>query len=211
MPSSETEANSDSSSSNNDSLSITKMLLDEPSEDDCCTKMSRDLVQTTTIHVPMIVSTMFKGKKRAHGGSTPGRHYIHRDRKERHNLIIHDYFKGEHSKYIADHFRRRFRMDVELFNRILQEIGNYDDYFTQKVDAVGKEGLSPLQKMIAAMRMLAYGCPTDLLDEYVQIGESTTIESLKHFCDAVIGVFEQQYLRKPNEDDISRLLQEGED
>ncbi|XVF82256.1 hypothetical protein PTKIN_Ptkin16aG0031000 [Pterospermum kingtungense] len=65
--------------------------------------------------------------------------------------------------------------------------------------------------MTAAVRMLAYGCPVDLLDEYVQIGESTTIESLKHFCDAIIGIFEHQYLRKPNEDDISRLLQEGED
>ncbi|XVF66641.1 hypothetical protein PTKIN_Ptkin10aG0053200 [Pterospermum kingtungense] len=159
MSSSETEADSDSSSSNNDSLSITKLLLDEPSEDDCCTKMSRDLVQTTTIHVPMIVSTMFKGKKHAHGGSTPSIRYIHRDRKERHNLIIHDYFKGEHSKNTADHFCHCFRMDMELFNHILQEIGNYDDYFTQKVDAVRKEGLSPLQKMITAMRMLAYGCP----------------------------------------------------
>ncbi|XVF70001.1 hypothetical protein PTKIN_Ptkin11bG0126500 [Pterospermum kingtungense] len=211
MSSLDTETNFDSSSSNNDSLSMTKQLLDKPSEDDCCTKMTRDLVQTTAIHVPMIVSIMFKGKKHARGGSTPGRRYIRRDRRECHDLIINDCFKGEHFKYIADHFRRRFRMDVELFNRILQAIENYDDYFTQKVDAVGKEGLSPLQKMITAMRMLAYGCPAYLLDEYVQIGESTAIESLKRFCDAVIGVFEQQYLSTPNEDDISRLLQEGED
>ncbi|XVF58959.1 hypothetical protein PTKIN_Ptkin07bG0108300 [Pterospermum kingtungense] len=130
MSSSETETNSDSSSSNNDSLSMTKQLLDEPSEDDCCTKMTRDLVQTTAIYVPMIISTMFKGKKLAHGGSTPGRHYIRRDRRERHDLIINDYFK---------------------------------------------------------VRMLAYGCSADLLDEYVQIGKSTAIESLKRFYDAVIG------------------------
>ena len=58
-------------------------------------------------------------------------------------------------------------MDVELFKRILKVIRNYDDYFTQKIDAVGKDGLSPLQKMIAAVRMLAYGCPVDILDEYV--------------------------------------------
>ncbi|TXG72027.1 hypothetical protein EZV62_000606 [Acer yangbiense] len=102
-------------------------------------------------------------------------------------------------------------MYVELFKRILKAIGNYDDYFTQKIDAVGKDGLSHLQKMIAAMRMLAYGCPANILDEYVQIGESTAIKSLKRFCDAVIGVFEKQYLRKPNTDNIARLLQEGED
>ncbi|KAK3229427.1 hypothetical protein Dsin_001308 [Dipteronia sinensis] len=102
-------------------------------------------------------------------------------------------------------------MNVELFNRILHAIENNDDYFTQKIDVVGKLGLSPLQKMMAAVRMLAYGCPADFLDEYVQIGESTAIESLKHFCDVVIRVFETQYLRKPNTNDIARLLKEEED
>ncbi|KAK3212114.1 hypothetical protein Dsin_016820 [Dipteronia sinensis] len=65
--------------------------------------------------------------------------------------------------------------------------------------------------MMAVVRMLAYGCPADFLDEYVQIGESTAIESLKHFCDIVIRVFETQYLRKPNTNDIVRLLKEGND
>ncbi|KAL5827086.1 hypothetical protein ACOSQ3_018918 [Xanthoceras sorbifolium] len=46
--------------------------------------------------------------------------------------------------------------------------------------------------------MLAYSCLADFFNEYVQIGESTAIESLKHFCDAVI---ETQYLRKPNTND----------
>ncbi|KAL5762413.1 hypothetical protein ACOSP7_018677 [Xanthoceras sorbifolium] len=46
--------------------------------------------------------------------------------------------------------------------------------------------------------MLAYSCLADFFNEYVQIGESTAIESLNHFCDAVI---ETQYLRKPNTND----------
>lgn len=102
-------------------------------------------------------------------------------------------------------------MDVKLFNRILNAIGKYDNYFTPKIDAVGRSGLSALQKMIAALRILAYGCPADLLDEYIQIGETTALESLKHFCNVIIGIFEEQYLRKPNEGDIARLLKEGED
>ncbi|KAK2662314.1 hypothetical protein Ddye_000888 [Dipteronia dyeriana] len=65
--------------------------------------------------------------------------------------------------------------------------------------------------MIADVRMLAYGCPADTLDKYVQIGESATIESLRRFCDVVIEVFEKQYLRKPDKDDIASLLQEGDD
>jgi hypothetical protein len=40
-------------------------------------------------------------------------------------------------------------------------------------------GLSSLQKMTAALRILAYGVAIDSTDEYVRIGKSTAIESLK--------------------------------
>ncbi|KAK2641976.1 hypothetical protein Ddye_023739, partial [Dipteronia dyeriana] len=42
-------------------------------------------------------------------------------------------------------------------------------------------------------RMLAYGCPVDTIDEYIKIRESTTIESLKRFCRAVVEEFTGQY------------------
>lgn len=204
---------SDSSTSSNESFVLTKRLVDENRRDgdSILGSTTKTMVQASSTYLPLIASTLSANKKRPHGGSTIGRRYIHRERNTRHELIVKDYFKGESSKYTAEHFRRRFRMDVDLFNRILCAIGSYDNYFTPKVDAVGKCGLSPLQKMIAALRMLAYGCPADLLDEYIQIGESTAIESLKHFCDAIIGLFEEQYLRRPNKDDIERLLKEGEE
>ncbi|KAK2648984.1 hypothetical protein Ddye_016473 [Dipteronia dyeriana] len=37
--------------------------------------------------------------------------------------------------------------------------------------------------------MLAYGCPVDDTDEYIKIGESTTIESMKRFCRAIVEEF----------------------
>ena len=58
--------------------------------------------------------------------------------------------------------------------------------------------------------MLAYGVPVDATDEYVKIGESTSIKSLKRFCRAIVEVFACQYLRSPNENDIARLLYIGE-
>ena len=58
--------------------------------------------------------------------------------------------------------------------------------------------------------MLAYGAPTDSADEYVKIGESTTIESMKRFFRAVVEVFGERYLRSPNANDVARLLQIGE-
>ncbi|KAL0015957.1 hypothetical protein SO802_003026 [Lithocarpus litseifolius] len=50
----------------------------------------------------------------------------------------------------------------------------------------------------------------DLIDEYVRIRETTALESLKKFVTTVIDVFPEEYLRKPNNEDISRLLAHGE-
>ncbi|XP_042404877.1 uncharacterized protein LOC121995117 [Zingiber officinale] len=60
--------------------------------------------------------------------------------------------------------------------------------------------------MTAAFRILAYGVPTDATDEYIKIGESTAIESVKRCCRAVVEVFGGQYLRSPNANDVVRLL-----
>ena len=97
-------------------------------------------------------------------------------------------------------------MSQSLFLRIVEAVHNHDLYFHKKKDDVGRLGLSPLQKIIAAFRMLVYGLPVDATDEYVKIGESTTIESLKKFCRAIVEIFSEQYLRSPNACDIARLL-----
>ena len=54
--------------------------------------------------------------------------------------------------------------------------------------------------------MLSYGVATDDIDDYVHIGESTTIECLWRFISVVIEIFVDEYLREPNEDDTARLL-----
>ncbi|CAN1302976.1 Protein ALP1-like [Linum perenne] len=98
-------------------------------------------------------------------------------------------------------------MKKELFLRIVESLSNYSEYFRPRVDAANKRGLSPLQKCTAAIRQLAYGTPADHYDEYLRIGESTAIECLKQFCRCIIEVFGSEYLRKPNSNDVQRLLQ----
>ncbi|KAK9225948.1 hypothetical protein WN943_010993 [Citrus x changshan-huyou] len=90
------------------------------------------------------------------------------------------------------------------------KVEQHDSYFVQKRNCAGVLGLSSLQKISAAIRMLAYGVSGDSIDEYVRIGESTAIESLKKFVRAVIESFSNEYLRSPNTNDIARLLAEGE-
>jgi hypothetical protein len=100
----------------------------------------------------------------------------------------------------------RFRMRPNLFLRIVQAVENVDPYFHFRHDAVGRAGLTALQKCVAIVRILAYGLPVNAVDEYVRIGESTICEALNHFCAVVINVFRQQYLRAPTPNDIARIL-----
>jgi hypothetical protein len=48
-------------------------------------------------------------------------------------------------------------------------------------------GFSLLQKCTAALRMLAYGAPTDAHDYYIRMAESTDMECMYMFCRAVVG------------------------
>ena len=162
------------------------------------------------------------------------RRVIHRDHFAGENLIHHHYF-GPNPVYPPHVFRRRyalhvivigydifivlttsvctffrFRMSRPLFLRILQGLQQHDTYFTQRVDATGMPGLGPLQKVCAAMRVLAYGLPSDAVDEYIQIGESTARECLHHFCRAIIAYFSGWYLRTPHEADIARIMHNSE-
>ncbi|XP_020399796.1 uncharacterized protein [Zea mays] len=107
-------------------------------------------------------------------------------------------------------FRRRFRMRRHVFERLVDVVQQVDPYFIQRPNCAGEIGLSALQKVVAAVRILAYGIPADAVDEYVRIGESTAHEALKHFCTAVQTAFAPYYLRAPNAEDIARLLQVGE-
>ncbi|KAH9781249.1 dde tnp4 domain-containing protein [Citrus sinensis] len=59
--------------------------------------------------------------------------------------------------------------------------------------------------------MLAYDMLADAIDEYIKIGESTTIESLKRFCRAIVEVFAKQHLRSPNANEVARLLHVGKE
>jgi len=92
----------------------------------------------------------------------------------------------------------------------MNAVESYDDYFVQKWSAANVAGLSCFQKVTSAFRMLTYGVPADATDEYVRIGESTVLESLRRFVAAVVDIFEDEYLRSPNEVDTARLLALGE-
>ncbi|XP_057770667.1 uncharacterized protein LOC130990451 [Salvia miltiorrhiza] len=109
----------------------------------------------------------------------------------------------ERPTYTPQIFRRRFRMQKKLFLRIVEAITANDEYFQQRPDAIGRQGLSPLVKCTGAIRVLAYGSSTDVVDKFLRMSETVTGTSLIKFVEGVISCFGDEYLRRPN---LARLL-----
>ncbi|GJR48460.1 ALP1-like protein isoform X1 [Tanacetum coccineum] len=75
----------------------------------------------------------------------------------------------------------------------------------QGCDAVGKAGISTLVKCISAIRQLAYAAVPDSLDTYLQIDEKSSRDCLMHFCNGVIELYGEEYLRRPAQTDVEKL------
>jgi len=116
------------------------------------------------------------------GGSKTGKSgNKDRGREAYHELLMHDYF-DVHPVYDNKDFHHHFHMSRNLFDCILNRLVEHDDYFIRKHDALGNHGFSPHQKLTCALHFLAYGTSTDQLDEYIRMGESTSLQNLERFC-----------------------------
>lgn len=179
---------------------------DSSSSSDSDEEMLLHQIQANNLAMVEVLSN--QNMSNVHGGSVHGHRVIHRDREGSAQRLFNDYF-SENPTYNEELFRRRFRMSRSLFLRIVEAVKNHDGYFEQRSDAVGRLGLSTLQKVTAAFRVLAYAMPADAVDEYINIGESTTLECVKRFCRAIVQIFSDHYLRPPNNNDVERLLYIG--
>ncbi|XP_028067497.1 uncharacterized protein LOC114270248 [Camellia sinensis] len=93
---------------------------------------------------------------------------------------------------------------------ILHDIQQVNEYFIQIPDATGVSRLSGVKKIIIALRILQYGVPADIVDEYIRIGETAAIATLNFFTKMIVAIYKGIHLRSPNEVDVTRLLQERE-
>ncbi|XP_024164645.1 uncharacterized protein LOC112171740 [Rosa chinensis] len=143
-------------------------------------------------------------------GSRPGRApNVERHREVRGHFLLKDYFV-ERPVYDEVGFRRLYRMQKHVFQRIMEDLCNFDSFWGQKADATGKMGLLPEQKMTGALRMLAYGAAADQCDEITRMGASTALECLKKFCRQVEFLYGGWFLRPLNPADLYRLLNRGQ-
>ncbi|XP_070682502.1 uncharacterized protein [Malus domestica] len=97
-----------------------------------------------------------------------------------------------------------FRSAAPAISQTLIKAGNDEN------DAFGAMSLIPQQKITAALRMFAYRASADQVDEIARMGKPTIFESLMRFCGSIKSIYTVEYIRKPIDMDLQRLLKKGE-
>ncbi|KAH9608328.1 hypothetical protein KSS87_008911, partial [Heliosperma pusillum] len=105
---------------------------------------------------------------------------------------------------------RRPRRNIERNREEVEALSASDRVFQQRHGGNGRPSFSPLQRCTSAIRVLAYGTSTDSVDEYLRMSDTSIRDSLKSFVEGVIQNFGTVYLRRPNPDDLARLLHMGQ-
>lgn len=101
-------------------------------------------------------------------------------------------------------------MPSRLFKKLLNDIPAANPYFEQKPDAAKRLGASPLQKLTAAVRRLAYGVSSDILDEYRRLSETSVAKSTIELCKTICDIYGSDYLRLTNNEELISILKINE-
>ncbi|KAM2145327.1 hypothetical protein ACFX1R_048889 [Malus domestica] len=144
------------------------------------------------------------------GGSIAGRSYKPRNRVMTHANLMNNYF-DPNSMCTEEDFRPRFRMRRLVFERLLCDVQQVNQYFQQKRDRAARPIFSPHQKVTVALRMMAYGSPADSMDETHGMFESTCLDTVQEFCDTIVQLYKDEYLREPNQEDMNQLIHKAEE
>jgi len=148
-------------------------------------------------------------RRRRIGGSVRGRRPNRaRDFEAGLTCILRDYFgrDGAEPVYGEADFERRFRVSRAVFVRVYDAI-RVEPFWQQRVNATGRPQAHPLQKLVGAFRVLAYGEAADRPDEYVRLSRTTVAEATRRLVAFLIDTYADTYLRPPNEAEAAAILQ----
>lgn len=142
-------------------------------------------------------------------GSVPGRRANRpRDFSSGLNTILQDYWgiNGDSPMYGEEDFERRFRVPRAVFPRVYDAVKD-EQGFKQQINATGRPQAQPLQKVVGAWRVIAYGESYDRADEYVRLSRASIMQATKMLMRFIKEKYTATYLRQPTAADLTAILE----
>jgi len=180
-----------------------------PAEDDGADVSA---VVHTHLSVLMVLRRRARAKRiarrRRYCGSSIGRRANkRRDFAARQQAILRDYFGVAVALPIYDEhdFGTRFRVPRAVFRRFYLAVKN-EPFFKQRIKATGKLQAHPLQKVMAAFRVIAFGEAADRADEYVRLSRTVISKYIKLLTEFIVERWGPTYLRRPNQQELRAFM-----
>jgi len=103
-------------------------------------------------------------------------------------------------------FEMRFRVPRAVFRRIYLAVKD-KPFFQQRIYATGKLQAHPLQKVVEALRLIAYGEAADPADKYVRLSRTVIAKSTKLLMEFIFKRWGPTFLRRPNQTKLNTIME----
>jgi len=178
-----------------------------------------DVAEVVQAHVNVLMAVRrrpraqrFARQWRYRGSTTGRRGNKRRDIAAGLQCILRDYFGvgGLPPIYDERDFETRFRVPRAVLRRAYMAVKE-EPFFQWRINATCKLQAHPLQKVVAAFRVIAYGKAADRADEYVRLSRTTIATSNKLLMDFIVKRLGPTYLRRPNQDELNKIMERNKE
>ena len=129
------------------------------------------------------------------------------DHERAYRCVVADYFCPLSPVFDNKQFERILRITPTLAEMILNRLAATDDWWTLSWDCTGKMSNAPQVKLVAALKMAAYGESFVAWQDYCQMGESTARECFSKLMNSLVDddYFSSVYLRRMSKADARNV------
>eukprot|EP00986_Skeletonema_menzelii_P009724 scaffold4492_cov81-Skeletonema_menzelii.AAC.4 len=135
------------------------------------------------------------------------RRKVNWDHERAYKCVIADYFCPIARRFDDKQFERILRITPTLAEMILNRLATTDEWWTLRWDCTKKMSNAPEVKLIAALKMAAYGESFVAWQDYCQMGESTARECLSRLMKSLVedNYFSDVYMRRMSRADARKV------
>jgi len=132
---------------------------------------------------------------------------VYRDLEAGLRRIMKDYFGWRGRPPLCDRrmFERLFRLPRAVVFEIYAKLQDRP-FWRRSINATGRPQAYTLQKLIAALRVLACGTSYDQPEKYVRLGVATMMLATHTFIEFNVEHYQGSYLRPPSNDELKDIL-----